>query len=172
MKGNQGLEALAALCGGQSETGNKGSNVEGRRDAVMGSSTGSHNSNNSGSHQSQSAQESNQIQASFPIQQSQLQNLTPQQWQQALSALQNNNGANQSALAQSLLLSGIGGQAVQQLAYQQLAQVQAHANISAAQQAAIAQSVGSYGEAGHQALLMALAGKTQQMQQPNGEFTF
>lgn len=175
MKGNQGLEALAALCGGQSEapTENKGTRLADsssqRRDGPSGSG-----GNNFGASQQGSSTTS---QRQSPLaQQSPLHNLTQQQWQQAVAAASSlqSSGANQSSLAQSLLLSGLTPQGLgdntysvmQQYAFQLYSQAQA--KLSAAQQAATVQSLGPFGDANQHALVMALAGKAQQLQQSRG----
>lgn len=143
-------------------------------------SAGSAGGPNIGLHQRQAAQElshqSSQRQTPITSQQSPLHSLSQQQWQQALAAAAalQSNGVTPS-LAQNLLLSGLSSSglgdqaysAMQQFAFQQY--VQAQAKLSAAQQAALAQSLTAYNDPGHQALLMALSsGKAQQLQQTRG----
>lgn len=176
MKGNQGLEALAALCGGQSDAptedgrnvnrlGNQSSNSAALTAALTSALSSS-------SQQSQSNQDSQRQQGMGTLsnQQTNLQNVTPQQWQQAIAAATalQGGGVNPTLAAQTLLLSaGLPSQqhlndnslaTMKQLAYQQY--VQARANMTA-QQAAQALSNGG-GQGGfnesQQALIMALAG--------------
>ena len=172
MKGNQGLEALAALCGGQTDA---------PTDQARGSSSSASEVVSSGSRgaqaqQSQSFQDSvlQQGQRQNPLStQSPLQNVTQQQWQQAIAAALQGNGVNPALAAQSLLLSSPGFSSpentfspMQQLAFHQYMQAQAKLS---AQQAALAAG-GSFGDQGQQALLMALAaGKAQQLQHVQGE---
>lgn len=182
MNGNQGLEALAALCGGQSDVPTEA----GRRfsESAPSDITSAAGSNNSNMNNLGTSEASNTSQRQSPmVQQSPLHNLTQQQWQQAVAAATalQGNGVSQSSLAQSLMLSGLPGlgdntySAMQQYAFQQY--IQAQAKLSAAQQAASAhqsmgaQSMGAFGDANQQALVMALAaGKTQQLQQSRGKF--
>lgn len=147
-------------------------------------SAGSVGGSNVGLHQRQATQDlshqSSQRQTPTISQQSPLHSLSQQQWQQALAAAAalQSNGVTPS-LAQNLLLSGLSSSglgeqaysAMQQFAFQQYvqAQAQAQAKLSAAQQAALAQSLSAYSDPGHQALLMALStGKVQQLQQTRG----
>ncbi len=185
MKGNQGLEALAALCGGQSDAPTEtGMMVTGSGQSVA--SVGSTGGNSLSAHQRQTAQDmahqASQRQTPMTSQQSPLHNLTQQQWQQALAAAAalQNNGVTPS-LAQNLLFSGISTQGLGENAYSAMQQyafgqyVQAQAKLSAAQQTALAQSLSAYSDPSHQALVLALsAGKGQQVQhqvqQARGEF--
>jgi hypothetical protein len=186
MKGNQGLEALAALCGGQSDAPTESA----RDDVVMSSS--SHSDGMSGSrshggnvrpldkHQEAALQ---QALAQNPLgnQHNPLNNVSPQQWQQAIAAAAALHGGsmNTTLTAQSILLSAglsphaIGGDNafMQQLALHQYVQ----AAKASAQQAQLAASV--KGVAGldqnQQAMIMALvAGKAQQLHQGHGKFFY
>ena len=129
MKGNQGLEALAALCGGQNDAPTEEARAAGRVASQSGDS-------------SQQSQDSTRDQLSS--QQSPLQNVTPQQWQQAIAAAAalQGGGVNPSLAAQSFLLGGLPSQqhlgdnsfsTMQKLAYHQY--VQAQANLTAQQAA-------------------------------------
>ena len=178
MKGNQGLEALAALCGGQPAAATDSDKMRvseiARGQDITSVLSSSGNSLAAPQDALSSSQRPNPM-----IHQSPLPGLTQQQWQQAVaaaSALQN-NGVTQASLAQSLLLQGLSSQglgeyansAMQQYAFQQY--VQAQAKLSAAQQAATAQTLGAFGDANQQALVMALtAGKAQLLQQSRGKF--
>ena len=166
MSNTQGnLEALAALCGTQSDAQARG--------AAGNEATGT---TTTGSKNDASSQGNNDSSSKPNQQQPPVQGLAHQQWQQALAtvaALQqahSNQGAGISV--QSLLLSGLPQQGIststaEQLALQRYLQ---QANITAAQQAILAQSMGGYTDPNH-ALIMALAGKAQQ-QGTNGESTF
>ena len=174
MNNSQGnLEALAALCGSQSEAqmeqARQRENHEGMPNPLI-----DNPSNNSSS--AQATQEA----ASNTSQQSAIQGLTTQQWQHALAAAaalqqsqsQQPNGVTQ-ALAQSLLLPGLSAQGLGNATMEQFAlhRYLQQAKASAAQQAVLAQTLGGYADPNH-ALLLALAGKAQQLQwQGNGEFT-
>jgi len=163
MNNSQGsLEALAALCGTQSDA-----LMDGRkREAGDGNSNTSNINTNNGS-SVQASQEATLT----ATQQSPIPGLTAQQWQQALaaaSALQQSqsqqvNGVN-PALAQSLLLQGLPAQNLGNLTMEQLAlhRYIQQAKASAAQQAVLAQSLGGFADP-NQALVLALAGKAQQM---------
>lgn len=170
MNNTQGsLEALAALCGTQSDAQTEAR----KRD---GSSRASHG--NTGS--SSSTAQVNQEAAVTTSQQSPLQGLTPQQWQHALAAAaalqqtqsQQANGVN-PALAQSLLLPGLPTQGLANSTMEQFAlhRYLQQAKVSVAQQAMLAQSLGGFSDPNH-ALVLALAGKAQQLHwQGNGELT-
>lgn len=181
MKGNQGLEALAALCGGQSDVPTEG-RVQ-NRDAAA-APANKNGSNSVGAQHQQVPQDaslqSSQRQTPMPNQQSPLAGLSAPQWQQAIAAISalQNSGVSPS-LAQNLRHSGISSQglgesnfsAMQQYALQQY--MQAQAKLSQAQQAALAQSLGAYGNNNQQqALMIALAaGKAQQqLQHARGKF--
>lgn len=173
MKGNQGLEALAALCGGQTDA---------PTDQARGSSSSASEVVSSGSRGAQAQQSQSSVlqqgQRQNPLStQSPLQNVTQQQWQQAIAAAAalQGNGVNPALAAQSLLLSSPGFSSpentfspMQQLAFHQY--MQAQAKLSAQQAAQSLASGGSFGDQGQQALLMALAaGKAQQLQHVQGE---
>jgi hypothetical protein len=173
MKGNQGLEALAALCGGQSDAPTQYGVSRGPTETTQGQggTPGGSNSTNLGASHDTLPTMSQQL-----VQQSPLHNLTQQQWQQALAAVSalQGNGGGQSSLAQSLLMSGLQStgmgdnaytSAMQQFALQRYiqTQAQAQAKLSASQQA--------FADPNQQALMMALAsGKAQQLQQSRGKF--
>lgn len=171
MKGNQGLEALAALCGGQSNAPTSGNGAKGSQGRASG---GSGIETSQTAPQSISVQDAvsqaGQRQAALSTQQSALAGVNQQHWQQALATALQGNGMNHALGAQNLLLSGLSPQGLgestfstmQQLALHQY--VQAQAKLSAAQQAAAAQSL-AFGDPNQQALMMALAaGKVNQMQ--------
>lgn len=178
-KSNQGnLEALAALCGTQSDAQMKDSKKqESREGSSSGAAIYNACNNNNVSVPQASNDSSNKANQQNPVQ-----GLTQPQWQQALAAVsglqqthQNNLGSGMSpGLAQSLLLSGLSTQGIPTATAEQLAlqrYLQQHVSISAAQQAVLSHSLANYGDP-NQALIMALAGKTQQFQQGgNGEFT-
>ena len=186
MKGNQGLEALAALCGGQSDAPTEESRALNslRGTQANESATVAALGTSGQARQPQSNQESalQQAQRQNPLSnaQSALQNVSQQQWQQAIAAaaaLQGNT-MNQTLAAQSLLLSaGLPTQqplgenafsAMQQLALHQY--VQAQAKLTAQQAAAQTLVAGgkagiAFGDQNQQALMLALAaGKAQQLQ--------
>jgi hypothetical protein len=183
MKGNQGLEALAALCGGQSNAPMK--------DARAADGFGSYYNDTAtptlGPQQSLSAQDAVHYPGQRqPPQQSPLQNVTQRQWQQAIAAAAalQGNGVNPALAAQSFLLSAgmsskpqqtLGDNAfstMQQLAFQQYVQQQASLSAQqAAQLSAQQPKTGvQFGDQGQHALMMALsAGKSQQMQHVHGE---
>lgn len=173
MNSSQGsLEALAALCGTQSDAQMDGRKHENRDGSPNTSSVHAGNICSSSQVNSEAA-----VAAS---QQSPIQGLTPQQWQHALAAaaaLQQSqthqaNGVS-PALAQSLLLPGLSTQGVGSNAMEQLAlhRYLQQAKVSAAQQVVLAQSLGSFTDPNH-ALVLALAGKAQQLHwQGNGEFS-
>jgi hypothetical protein len=171
MKNSQGsLEALAALCGTQSDA-----QAEARkRENHDASSRASHG--NTGS--SSSTAQVNQEAAVTTSQQSSLQGLTPQQWQHALAAAaalqqtqsQQANGVS-PALAQSLLLPGLPTQGLANSTMEQFAlhRYLQQAKVSVAQQAMLVQSLGGFSDPNH-ALVLALAGTAQQLHwQSNGE---
>eukprot|EP00339_Tiarina_fusa_P001128 CAMPEP_0117059368 /NCGR_PEP_ID=MMETSP0472-20121206/41233_1 /TAXON_ID=693140 ORGANISM="Tiarina fusus, Strain LIS" /NCGR_SAMPLE_ID=MMETSP0472 /ASSEMBLY_ACC=CAM_ASM_000603 /LENGTH=559 /DNA_ID=CAMNT_0004777037 /DNA_START=88 /DNA_END=1767 /DNA_ORIENTATION=- len=185
MKGNQGLEALAALCGGQSDAP-----TESTRDDVAMSSS-SHSEGTSGSrtthsgnvrqldHQQEAALQ--QALAQNPLisnQQNPLNNVSPQQWQQAIAAAAALQGGamNPTLTAQSILLSAglsphaLGGDNafMQQLALHQYVQAAKASAQQAAQLSASAKGVGGLDQ-NQQAVIMALAaGKAQQLHQSHG----
>ena len=104
MKGNQGLEALAALCGGQSDAPTEEA-------AALNDSQGSSSSRSNVPATSQTPLDQATIlqaqQRQAGNQQSPLQNLTPQQWQQALAATAalQSHGVNPAIAAQNILVS-------------------------------------------------------------------
>ena len=173
MNNSQGnLEALAALCGSQSEARMEARKRENHPEGSSRPSIGDPCISSS----VQSPQEAD----ANTNQQSAIQGLTPQQWQHALAAAaaiqqsqsQQPNGVNQ-ALAQTLLLPGLSAQGLGNSTMEQFAlhRYLQQAKASAAQQAVLAQTLGGYADPNH-ALLLALAGTTQQLQwQGNGEFT-
>ena len=147
MKGNHGLEALAALCGGQS-------------DAAPDEARAASRAKSGDSQQSQESARQN------PNQQSPQQNMTQQQWQKivaSFSALQN-GGMNPSLVAQSFLLGGLPAQTqisdnsfttMQKLAFHQYL-----SNLTTQQATQALANAGNsgFGDPSHQALIMALAG--------------
>lgn len=179
MKGNQGLEALAALCGGQSDAPTDDSRRSNNRGSKSAETSAASRTSSSNGQQAQATQDSALQQAlrQTPLssQQSPLQNVTQQQWQQAIAAAAalQGGGVNPALAAQSFLLSGLSPQQSlgdshfsamqQQLSFHQFIQAQAKLT---AQQAALtgAGKAGAFGES-PQALMMALAaGKAQQLQ--------
>jgi hypothetical protein len=185
MKGNQGLEALAALCGGRSDAP-----TETRRDDVAMSSS-SHSDDTSGSraHHGNVRQLDQQqnigfqqalAQIQLTSQQNPLNNVSPQQWQQAIAAAATLQGGamNPTLTAQSILLSAglsphvLGGDNtfMQQLALRQYVQAAQHSAQQAAQLNAGAKGVAGFDQ-NQQAVIMALAaGKGQQLHQVHGTF--
>eukprot|EP00980_Cylindrotheca_fusiformis_P019921 scaffold7017_cov134-Cylindrotheca_fusiformis.AAC.16 len=176
MKGNQGLDALAALCGGQSdaptEDGRNGSNIGGQSgnpSAFAAALSAALSSSNQQSQQNQDAQRQ-QGMGSLSNQQINLQNITPQQWQQAIAAVTALQGgsANPSVTAQNYAMSsGLPSHqqtndnslaTMKQLAYRQY--VQAQANMTAQQAAQSLSNAGMKGgfSESQQALIMALTG--------------
>jgi hypothetical protein len=146
MQGNQGLEALAALCGGQIDAPTEGRLTNGSGVAGAASSSSSRGPAVMGAQQTQAVQHAflaapktnTQFSQQFP-----LQNLTPQQWQHALAAtVQQGGGSNPALSAQNFLLNAglvpqqqqqqqqqqqnvsnnTGMQAIQQLVYFQMLQ--------------------------------------------------
>jgi hypothetical protein len=208
MQGNQGLEALAALCGGQTDAP-----IEGRLARLANGSVAAGGAPSSsscgpaviGAQQSQSqavqhailhaaaaaARGNNtQLTQQFP-----LQNLTPQQWQQALAATvaQQGGGLNPALTAQNFFLTAgvvpqqqhqqqqqqqnvsnnnAGLEAIQKLVYFQMLQQQQQQTKLAPQHSAPAMNGGiSFTDQAQQAILMAIAaGKVQQRPQTNGKF--
>lgn len=147
MKGNHGLEALAALCGGQSDAAPEEARAASRA-------------------KSGDSQQSQEPAMQNPNQQSPLQNMTQQQWQKIVaqvSALQN-GGMNPSLVAQSFLLGGLPAQtqisdnsftAMQKLAFHQYL---SNLTTQQATQALANAGNSAFGDPSHQALIMALAG--------------
>jgi hypothetical protein len=182
MKGNQGLEALATLCGGQTDAPMDESRAR-RLGAQSGDST-SLTSSQQAQPSLDSARQKGQLHIPVAGQQSPLHNVTPQQWGQAIAAAAalQTNGVNPSLAAQSLLLSaglspsqhlGDGSfSKMKQLAYHQY--VQAQANLSAQQAAQSLASSGNsaFGDQSQHALIMALAGgKTNPFSNIHGTFS-
>ena len=192
MKGNQGLEALAALCGGQSDAPTEDTRGTSHVGGGEGTTTGAPSSRTplmNGTQVASAAQQglqggqrqNNQVSQQFPFQ-----NMTQQQLQQALAASNalQRAGVNPAVAVQNLLVSaGLMPQqqnmdsatlaAMQQLAYNQIVQAQAKLAMQQAQ-AAIATSSGgvSLTEQAQQALAMALAaGSAQQRLQVQGKPT-
>jgi hypothetical protein len=198
MQGNQGLEALAALCGGQIDAPTEGRLTKGNGAAGAGSSSSLRGPSVIGAQQAQAVQHAllaaarsnTQVTQQFPVQ-----NLTPQQWQQAVAATvaQQGGGSNPALAAQNFLLTAglvpqqqqqqqqqhnvsnnTGMQAIQQLVYFQMLQ-QAQAKLAPQHPAPTMNGGGNGGIAftdqAQQAILMALAaGKAQQRPQTNGKF--
>ena len=104
MKGNQRLEALAALCGGQSDAPVEQNTAN---SSLTAKPAEAHAGNNT--QQSQSSVDSMIQQRQNPLatQQSPIQNVTQQQWQQAIAAAAalQGGGVNPALAAQSFLLS-------------------------------------------------------------------
>lgn len=184
MKGNQGLDALAALCGGQTDA----PTVESKGVNEIGAQRGESASQIS-SQQAQSSQDSalqaRQLAGQVPGQQSPLQNMTQQQWQQAIAAATalQGGGVNQSLAAQSLLLSaGYTPQqhisdnsfsTMKQLAYHQYVQAQANITAQQASQSLASGGKGAFGDQSQHALIMALAGgKSNPFSNAQGTFLF
>lgn len=174
MKGSQGLEALAALCGGQKDAPTEEARAAGRLAAQS--------SDSSQQTQDSTKQTTGQLHDQFSSQQSPLQNVTPQQWQQAIAAAAalQGGGVNPSLAAQSFLLGGLSSQqhlsdnsfsTMQKLAYHQY--VKAQANLTAQQAAQSLTNAGkaAFGDQSQQALLMALAGgKTNPFSHIHGKY--
>ena len=175
MKGSQGLEALAALCGGQKDAPTEEARAAGR--------LASQSSDSSQQTQDSTRQTTGQLHDQLSSQQqSPLQNVTPQQWQQAIAAAAalQGGGVNPSLAAQNFLLGGLPSHqhisdnsfsTMQKLAYHQY--VKAQANLTAQQAAQSLTNAGkaAFGDQSQQALLMALAGgKTNPFSHIHGKY--
>jgi hypothetical protein len=113
MKGNQGLEALAALCGGQSDAPTEDGRAahhlgaqSGNSSALTAALTSALSSSSQQSQTNQDAVRQSGI-GSLSNQQATLQNVAPQQWQQAIAAAAAFQGGavNPTFGAQGFLLS-------------------------------------------------------------------
>jgi hypothetical protein len=199
MQGNQGLEALAALCGGQIDAPTEGRLANGSGGACAASSSSMRGPAVNGAQQTQVVQHALLAAArgnTQLTQQFQTQNFTPQQWQQVLTATvkQQGGGSNQTLAAQNFLVNAglvpqqqqqqqqqqqnvsnnTGLQAIQQLFYFQMLQ-QAQAKLAPQHSAPTMNGGGnggiSFTDQAQQAILMAFAaGKVQQRPQTNGKF--
>jgi hypothetical protein len=185
MKGNQGLEALAALCGGQTDAPTEIARRanKSREEAVAQLGTSSHGTQQSQPAQASVLQPSQRQNPSANQQQSALQNVTQQQWQQAIAAAAalQGGGVNPALAAQSFLMSGGLSQhnqgentfsTMQQLAFHQY--VQAQANHTAQQASQLSNQAGkAFGDQGQQAIMRAFAtGNAQQLQQVHGKLHY
>lgn len=176
MKGNQGLEALAALCGGQSDVPTEDGRAahhlgpkSGNSKALSAALTSALSSSNQQSQTHKDAVRQSGL-GSLSNPQGTLQNVAPQQWQHAIAAAAAFQGGavNPTFGAQGFLLSaGLPSQqhlndnslaTMKQLAFQQYVQAQATFTAQhAAQSLSTNAGKGTFNES-HQALIMALAG--------------
>jgi hypothetical protein len=179
MKGSQGLEALAALCGGQSEAPITVTSSTSTILPVYNSSAAQQTIFQAAQRAATASSQQQQQSQQYP-----LSNLKPPQWQQfmatATAALQS-SGVNPTLAVHNFLLAAAAQNspppvdnsafaAMQQMAYLQYTQAQA--NVAAQQQAVQQQAVqtmaGNVNVDPTQAMAMALAGKAQQQQRTQG----
>ena len=183
MKGNQGLEALAALCGGQSDAPTEDAATTALNEAHGSSSRLAVPSTAQNPLLDQSTLLQTQ-QRQNGTQQSPFQGITAQQWQQALAATAalQSHGVSPAIAAQNILLTaGLAAQqqqqqqqqslgenaaaaAMQQLAYYQYLQAQAKYALGGG-----SNGVSLVDQTQQAALALALAGKTQQQNQSIGK---